>query len=49
MLKYAYDENQNIVPVSKAQKQIDYYCPECKAVLRIKDGEIKCKHYFHLT
>ena len=49
MLKYAYDENKNIVPIAKAQKQTDYYCPECEAVLRIKDGEIKCKHYFHLN
>ena len=49
MLLYAYDENENIIPIELAEKGKDYYCPECNSILRVKHGEIKCKHYFHLN
>ena len=45
----ALDSNNNIVHIKDALSQTNYFCDECKGILRVKNGSKKAKHFFHLS
>lgn len=49
MIDYAYSLDGAIVHIDDAEKQTDYVCSDCEAILHVKDGAIKAKHFFHLN
>lgn len=38
----------NLVPAGLAQKQKDYYCPDCNCVVRRRDSSNGVPHFYHL-
>lgn len=44
---WALDCSGQLIHISDAKKQIDYYCPFCKKELISKQGEIKAHHFAH--
>ena len=43
------DENDEIISISKAKKSIDYTCSDCNTTIRVREGKIRIKHFFHLN
>ena len=43
----AKNAHNEIIEIEEATKGNDYYCPECKGKLRVRDGEINVKHFSH--
>jgi hypothetical protein len=48
MQRFALSENGKRVFAEEAFPQVDYFCPECLSPLRLKRGEVKVAHFFHL-
>lgn len=48
MQLYAFDVNKQLVFSFHAQKQRDYFCPECQGLLRLRGGFQRQKHFYHL-
>ncbi|HSX12292.1 MAG TPA: competence protein CoiA family protein [Rhabdochlamydiaceae bacterium] len=40
---------KNLILASRAEKGKDYLCPECKAPLRVRGGQERQLHFFHLS
>ena len=49
MCLLAYDKEGNIIHIDDALPRTDYICSDCGNILRVKKGEIKAKHFFHLN
>lgn len=45
---YAYDSEGTVTSAVKARRGIDYFCPECQKILRLKSGLYRHPHFFHL-
>ncbi len=41
-------ENGRLVAAPYAEKRKNYTCPECRASVRVRGGDIRQSHYFHL-
>ncbi len=41
-------ENAFPVLASQAKKQIDYQCPECAGIVRLRKGTLRQAHFYHL-
>lgn len=48
MQLYAFDSNNCLIFSSSAQKQKNYFCPECKNVVRLRGGIQRQNHFYHL-
>jgi competence protein CoiA len=48
MQLYALDPSSSIVAATAADKGKNYFCPECKSVLRIRRGTQRQIHFYHL-
>lgn len=46
---YAFDLERLPVRANNAEKQKDYFCIECGSVVRLRGGEQRQLHYFHLA
>lgn len=44
---FALDSNNNIVHIKDALSQTDYFCAKCGGRLRVRNGKIKIKHFYH--
>lgn len=44
----ALTENGKIIHIKDAQKGINYRCDKCGGILKVKDGKIRTKHFYHL-
>lgn len=49
MQLYALDEEGRWVAASKASKSVDYQCVECRGQVRMRAGELRQPHFYHLT
>ena len=47
MQRFAFSLNGERVFADDAIPQVDYFCPECREKLRVKQGDIKIPHFFH--
>lgn len=45
---YALDEKQTLQAAHQAEKQKDYFCPECQSVVRKRGGFLRQTHFYHL-
>lgn len=45
---FALNSDNRIVNIKDAIKKQDYYCANCGGVLRVREGKIKIKHFYHL-
>ena len=41
-------EHTHLVSSTNAVKGKDYLCPECAQTLRVRKGDIRCAHFYHL-
>lgn len=48
MQRFALSEKGERVSAEEAVSQVNYVCPECLSLVRLKRGEIKVAHFFHL-
>ncbi|EOP56604.1 hypothetical protein IIW_00336 [Bacillus cereus VD136] len=49
-MNYAYTiYKQRVISIEEAEKGIDYLCSDCESILRVKQGNIIKKHFFHLN
>lgn len=46
---FALNSNNEIIHISDALSKIDYFCAKCGGVLRVRNGKIKVKHFYHLV
>lgn len=45
---YALDEKENIIPAHQANKKTDYFCRECRNIVRCRGGLVRHIHFYHL-
>lgn len=45
----AYNEKDLVIFAHQAKKQSDYFCLECRGVVRLRSGVHRQKHFFHLS
>lgn len=48
MQLYALDQEQKVTFVKNAQRQCDYFCLECKEIVRLRGGIHRHTHFYHL-
>jgi competence protein CoiA len=48
MSLHAYDSNSCLIQAKRARKQINYYCMECKEIVRVRGGPYRQSHFYHL-
>lgn len=48
MQRFALTEEGKRVSAEEALSQVNYVCPECLSLVRLKKGEVKVAHFFHL-
>ncbi|NGX41830.1 MAG: hypothetical protein K940chlam7_00104 [Chlamydiae bacterium] len=48
MQLFALDTKKQLVSANHAQKQNDYLCTECGSIVRLRGGEHRQKHFYHL-
>lgn len=48
MQLYAKDTKTQLVCALQAEKHMDYFCPECDAIVRLRGGMHRRNHFFHL-
>lgn len=48
MQLYAFDQNKQIIFARNASRQIDYVCPECNSIVRLRGGLHRQNHFYHL-
>ena len=46
---FALNSNNEIIHIKNALVKTDYYCGNCGSVLRVRNGTIKIKHFYHLS
>jgi hypothetical protein len=49
MQRYALTSDNDTILAHEALPQVDYCCPECRGILRVKKGEERVTHFFHLS
>lgn len=49
MQRFAFSIGGDRVEASEALHHIDYLCPECRGILRLRRGEQRVPHFFHKT
>jgi hypothetical protein len=51
LIPIAYDNliDKNLIDTDKASSKIDYYCIGCNDILRLRSGEKKIHHFYHLN
>lgn len=49
MQLFAKDDKGNIFEAPKALKQTDYFCLECGGIVRLRSGDFRQLHFYHLT
>lgn len=49
MQLFAFKQNRGLISAAKASKQRDYYCLECNGVMRLRGGNQRQQHFFHLA
>jgi competence protein CoiA len=47
MQRYAFSSSGELVDAIDAIHQIDYLCPECRGIVRLRRGEERAAHFFH--
>ena len=45
---FALNSNNEIVHIKEALSKTDYFCDKCGGRLRVRNGKIKIKHFYHL-
>ena len=45
---FALNSNNEIVHIKEALSKTDYFCAKCGGRLRVRNGKIKIKHFYHL-
>lgn len=48
MQLYAFDQKRQVIFARDASRQMDYFCPECSGVLRLRGGVHRQNHFYHL-
>jgi len=48
MQLYAFDRNKQLISARQAVRHIDYHCPECSGLLRLRGGPQRQCHFYHL-
>ena len=48
MLKFAFDRHRRLIPSDKAEHGVDYYCPCCGVIVRLKISKNGVPFYFCL-
>lgn len=46
---FALNTANEVVHIKDALIKTNYYCANCKGILRVKNGKIKVKHFYHLS
>lgn len=46
---FALNSNNEIIHINEALSKTDYFCAKCGGVLRVRNGKIKVKHFYHLV
>jgi competence protein CoiA len=49
MQLYGLDTNNLPIYAPHAKKRTDYQCPECRGIIRLREGEIREAHFYHLN
>lgn len=49
MQLYALDQHGAFISASHASKQCNYYCLECRGLVRLRSGVHRRKHYYHIA
>jgi competence protein CoiA len=49
MQLFALDENGSPISALHALKQCDYFCMECRSIVRLRSGIHRRKHFFHIN
>ena len=47
MQRYAFSQDGERIEAAAAMGQVDYRCPECGGVVRVRKGEERVPHFFH--
>ena len=47
MQRYAFSSRGELVDADDAAHHIDYLCPECRGIVRLRRGEERVAHFFH--
>ncbi len=45
----ALTKDNKVVHIDNAVSKVDYYCAKCGGKLRVKNGKIRAKHFYHLN
>ena len=45
---YALDEKENLISVHETDKKTNYFCPECRSIVRCRGGFLRQIHFYHL-
>lgn len=46
---YAFDSTGRMISANLAQKHQNYFCAECKSIVRLRGGIHRQKHFFHIN
>jgi len=49
VLDWAFSEEGARVDAISARHQVDYFCPECSGIVRLKRGSERIAHFFHIN
>lgn len=49
MLMLALTKDKEIIHIKDALVKTDYYCDECGGILRVRNGKVRIKHFYHLN
>lgn len=49
MLMLALTKDNEIIHIKDALVKTDYYCDKCGGILRVRNGKIRVKHFYHLN
>ncbi len=47
MQLYAYDKEEQLISAQQAHKHTDYFCLECKSIVRLRSGPHRQRHFYH--
>lgn len=48
MQLYAFNKERQVIFARNASRQLDYFCPECSAIVRLRGGLHRQNHFYHL-
>lgn len=49
MLMLALTKDNEIIHIKDALVKTDYYCDKCGGILRVRNGKVRTKHFYHLN